>query len=53
MYLFDSCRFVAFARPAVAEFVPGAEILEEHREETDGMEVDEVEDSDESIDISG
>ncbi|KIH46565.1 NUC130/3NT domain protein [Ancylostoma duodenale] len=45
-------EFVAFAKPAVAEFVPGAEILEEHREETGGMEVDDVEDSDESIDIS-
>ncbi|EYC16267.1 hypothetical protein Y032_0034g2894 [Ancylostoma ceylanicum] len=45
-------EFVAFAKPAVAEFVPGAEILEEHREENGGMEVDDVEDSDDSIDIS-
>ncbi|KIH48961.1 hypothetical protein ANCDUO_20966, partial [Ancylostoma duodenale] len=44
-------EFVAFAKPAVAEFVLGAEILEEHREETGGMEVDDVEDSDDSIDI--
>ncbi|KHJ86888.1 hypothetical protein OESDEN_13348, partial [Oesophagostomum dentatum] len=45
-------RFVEFAKPVVAEFVPGAEVLEEHRDETAAMEVDDGEDSDESLDIS-
>ncbi|ETN70923.1 NUC130/3NT domain protein [Necator americanus] len=44
-------EFVGFAKPAVAEFVPGAEVLEEHREEKGEMELDESED-DESIEIS-
>ncbi|VDM71025.1 unnamed protein product, partial [Strongylus vulgaris] len=45
-------EFLAFAKPAVAEFVPDAEILEEHREDTGEMEVDDVSSSDGSLDVS-
>lgn len=48
----DEREFVAFAKPAVAEFVAGAEVLDDTREETGEMEVDDDEDSDESLDIS-
>lgn len=52
-FLKPTFRFVAFAKPAVAEFVAGAEVLDDTREETGEMEVDDDEDSDESLDISG
>ncbi|KAK6046989.1 SDA1 protein [Cooperia oncophora] len=48
----DEKEFLGFAKPAVAEFVPGAEVLEENRQETGEMEVDEADDSDDSIEIS-
>ncbi|VDO23688.1 unnamed protein product [Haemonchus placei] len=45
-------EFLGFARPAVADFVPGAEVLEEDRKETGEMEVDEADDENESLEIS-
>lgn len=52
--LFDGkFRFLGFARPAVADFVPGAEVLEEDRKETGEVEVDEADDGNESLEISG
>ncbi|KAK6013797.1 NUC130/3NT domain protein, partial [Ostertagia ostertagi] len=48
----DEKEFLGFAKPAVADSVPGAEVLEEEREETGVMEVDDDDDSDESIEIS-
>ncbi|PIO72626.1 SDA1 protein [Teladorsagia circumcincta] len=48
----DEKEFLGFAKPVVAESVPGAEVLEEDREETGVMEVDDDDDSDESIEIS-
>ncbi|VDL76253.1 unnamed protein product [Nippostrongylus brasiliensis] len=48
----DEREFVGFAKPAVAEFVPGAEVLEEQHEENGEMEVDGDDDSDSSVEIS-
>nr|CDJ94908.1 unnamed protein product [Haemonchus contortus] len=45
-------EFLGFARPAVADFVPGAEVLEEDRKETGEVEVDEADDGNESLEIS-
>ncbi|CAJ0588580.1 unnamed protein product [Cylicocyclus nassatus] len=44
-------EFVAFAKPAVAEFVTDADILEEHREDTGEMEVDACS-SDSNLDVT-
>ncbi|VDM58441.1 unnamed protein product [Angiostrongylus costaricensis] len=45
-------EFLAFAKPSIAEFVSGAEVLEEIREDTGEMEVDGDHDSDDSVEIS-
>ncbi|CAI4223660.1 unnamed protein product [Auanema sp. JU1783] len=46
----EDLEFSGYARPIVADFISGAEVLEEEREETGEMEVDETMDSD--IDVS-
>ncbi|KAK5985049.1 Rab43 protein [Trichostrongylus colubriformis] len=48
----DEKEFLGFAKPAVAQSVPGAEVLEENREETGEMEVDDMNESDDTIEIS-
>ncbi|KAJ1367734.1 delta 1-pyrroline-5-carboxylate reductase [Parelaphostrongylus tenuis] len=48
----DEKEFLAFAKPSIAEFVSGAEVLDENREDTGEMEVDEGDDSDGSLEIS-